>query len=69
MYICIYIHNQKTKAEKRPKQSVALLDGLGHVEVDDSLHSFDVPSSFLFLLVRHLLLEARHLLLVASCSY
>ena len=26
------------------------------------------PSSFLFLLVRHLLLEAMHLLLVASCS-
>ena len=28
-----------------------------------------VPSSFLFLLVRHLLLEAMHLFLVASCSY
>ena len=27
-----------------------------------------VPSSFLLLLVRHLLLEAMHLLLVASCS-
>ena len=27
-----------------------------------------VPSSFLLLLVRHLLLEVMHLLLVASCS-
>ena len=27
------------------------------------------PSSFLLLLVRHLLLEAMHLLLVASCYY
>ena len=35
----------------------------------DSIYYFLFPNSFLFLLVRHLLLEAMHLFLVAYCFY
>ena len=59
-------------AEQAPKpktyESLGRKKGIAHVVVlKDSLLQLIVSNSFLFLVVRHLLLEAMHLLLVAYC--
>ena len=60
--VCINVENMRTQS---------LLCGFAGANVPQKLgqrirNHFIVPSSFLLLLVRHLLLEAMHLLLVAS---